>query len=132
MMLRMRVDPARMQLLLGFFESYLDLTSQEEEIFQQKLKEELPMEEVKEVTEILTSYHLRGKEEGREEGREEGGVLALQSTLLKLARKKFGSVSSETEKLIHETNSSQKLENILENIFEIESENSLVEMLREN
>jgi len=68
MILRIRLDPARMQLLIGFFETYAQLTLQEEEVVQRKLAEELPPEEVREMTEILTSYHLRGREEGREEG----------------------------------------------------------------
>src|SRR5690554_458624 len=46
MILRLKLDPARMQLLIGFFESYVRLTPAEEEEVRQKL------------TEILTSYHL--------------------------------------------------------------------------
>jgi hypothetical protein len=77
MILRIRLDPARMQLLIGFFETYAQLTLQEEEVVQRKLAEELPPEEVREMTEIITSYHLRGREEGREEGRKEGNITAL-------------------------------------------------------
>ncbi len=121
MILRLKLDAARMQLLIGFFESYVKLTPQEEETVQQKLVEELPPEEVREMTEILTSYHLRGKEEGKEEG----SISALQRTLIKQAKRKLGTIRPETEKKILETKDIVLLENVLENIFDLKSEEVL-------
>lgn len=117
MLLRMRLGPARMQLIIGFFESYVQLTPQEEEEVQQRLAQELPPEEVREMTEILTSYHLKGREE------------ALQKSLLKLSKRKFGAISPETEKKILETKDLALLERALENIFDLASEAALVEAL---
>jgi len=158
LILRMRLDPARMQLLIGFFETYAQLTWQEEEIVQRKLTEELPPGEVKEMTEILTSYHLRGKEEGRAEGRAEGRVegraegrvegraegrvegraegraegriTALQRTLIKLARRKLGTISLELKNQILKNTSIPQLENALENIFDFDSEEALLKALQ--
>ncbi len=120
MIMRLNLDPAKLQLLIGFFESYVVLTPQEEEAVQQKLAEEISIKEMGEMTEILTSYHLRGREEGRE---------VLQSTLIKQARRKLGAISPETEKKILQTKSISLLENILENIFDLKSEMMLIELL---
>ena len=128
MILRMRLDPARMQLLIGFFETYTRLTQHEEEVVQRKLGEELPPGEVSEMSEILTSYHLRGREEGRAEGKKE----ALQRTLMKQARRKLGAISPELEKQILESTSISRLENALENIFDFENEEALLNALKEN
>ncbi|MEW5920426.1 MAG: Rpn family recombination-promoting nuclease/putative transposase [Bacillota bacterium] len=122
--MRLRLDPARMQLLIGFFESYVVLTPKEEEVVQQRLAEELSMEDVREMAEILTSYHLRGREEGRAEG-----LTALQSTLIKQGCKKLGTISPEAEKKILETKSIPLLENALEKIFDLENEKALLELL---
>ena len=120
MILRLKLDPARMQLLIGFFESYVQLTPEEEEEVRQKLAEKLPPEEVKEMAEILTSYHLKGKAEG---------ISALQRTLIKQARRKLGGINPETEKKIREKEDLALLENVLENIFDLESEKALVDAL---
>ncbi len=121
MILRMRLDPARQQFLIGFFDTYAPLTWPEEEIVQQKLAEELPSQEVKEMTEILTSYHLRGREEGREEGK----LTTLQGTLIRQLRRKLGNISAELEKQILKNTNITQLENALENIFDFDSEEAL-------
>jgi len=77
------------------------------------------------MTEILTSYHLRGKEEGKEEGT----ITTLQGTLIKQFRRKLGAISNEMEKKILDTKNTSLLENALENIFDLESEKDLLELL---
>ncbi|ETI70543.1 hypothetical protein [Neobacillus vireti] len=79
MLLRLKLDPARQTLIMGFFDTYLQLTDDEE----QKVKEEVKKmsgTEADKVMEIMNSYERRGRElgklegfeEGRQEGREEG------------------------------------------------------------
>ena len=46
MIMRLKLDPARSQLLIGFFESYVILTPQEEDAVQLQLAQELPPEDV--------------------------------------------------------------------------------------
>ena len=130
MILRMRLDPTRMQLLIGFFDTYVPFTWPEEEQVQHRLVKELPPREVEEMTEILTSYHLRGREEGRQEGRQEGRIIALQRTLIKLAARKLGTISSELEKQIMECTSIPQLEDALENIFDLETAEALLNILK--
>lgn len=116
----MKLDPARMQLLIGFLESYVLLTPEQEDRVQQKLAEELPPGEVKKMTEILTSYHKRGMEEG---------IAALQKALLKQVKRKLGNINQSTEKAIMETNNIPSLEKALELIFDLDSEETLVNLL---
>ncbi len=49
---------------------------------------------------ILTSWHRMGMEEGKVEGKIEGKIEALQSSIIKLANKKFNTISGETKNKI--------------------------------
>ncbi|RKD25793.1 transposase [Ammoniphilus oxalaticus] len=71
MLVRLEQDPARTQLLTGFFETYLKLSRQEEQQFEQELNKLKP-EEAKQMMEITTSWHKKGRAEGRAEGLAEG------------------------------------------------------------
>ena len=72
MLVNMSLDVARSTLLTAFMEKYLTLTEQEEKIFETRVKEELTLEEVKEMEQITTSYHEKGRLKGRAEGKREG------------------------------------------------------------
>jgi len=61
--------------------------------------------------------------------KEEGNITALQGTLIKQFRRKLGAISNEMEKKILETKNTSLLENALENIFDLESEKDLLELL---
>ncbi len=97
MLLRLELNPARMKLLTGFFESYLPLSREEEEEFKEEIKNLSP-EEVKRVQEITTSWHEKGRKEGRLEGKLEGkreGKREGQSQLLmQLMEKRFSQIPS--------------------------------------
>ena len=75
------------------------------------------------MSEILTSYHKRG--------REEGSLEALQRTLCKQVKQKLSVVSPETETMILETTSIPHLEKALEQIFDLDSEQALWKMLND-
>lgn len=122
-LMRMKLDPARMQLLIGFLESYVQLTPEEEGRVQHKLAEELPPGEVNKMMEILTSYHKRGMEEGMKEG-----IAALQKALLKQVKRKLGNINKKTEKAIMETTNIPSLEKALESIFDLDSEDTLLNL----
>ncbi|WP_211233490.1 transposase [Thermicanus aegyptius] len=71
MITRLELDPARLNLITGFFDTYLNLNEEEE----RKLREEigqLPQEEVEAILNIMNSYEKKGYERGREEGFEQG------------------------------------------------------------
>ncbi|MCL6614206.1 MAG: DUF4351 domain-containing protein [Firmicutes bacterium] len=99
MLARMRLDPARMTLLAGFFETYLKLTQAEEEEFLEELQTLAPAEVAK-MMEITTSWHEKGRAEGLAEGRAEGLVEGQIALVLRLARKRFGQVPAELEQAL--------------------------------
>lgn len=66
---RLRLDREKNDLLIGFFESYLKLTDEEEAVF---VKEASKLKNAEEVLELPISYEERGKKIGREEGLEKG------------------------------------------------------------
>jgi predicted transposase/invertase (TIGR01784 family) len=71
MLLRLELDPARLTLLTGFFDTYLRLNEAEE----QKVIEEVKAMSAKEgekVMEIINSYERKGREKGKQEGKQEG------------------------------------------------------------
>ncbi|WJQ00187.1 Rpn family recombination-promoting nuclease/putative transposase [Geobacillus stearothermophilus] len=71
MLVRLELDEARQRLLMGFFETYVKLSDEEE----QQLRSEVEQMETKEkerVLELIISYEQKGKIQGRKEGWEEG------------------------------------------------------------
>ncbi|XID95497.1 Rpn family recombination-promoting nuclease/putative transposase [Paenibacillaceae bacterium WGS1546] len=82
MITRMKLDPARIKLLAVFFESYLQLTKDEEA----ELEENLDRQRLKEESELMewmTSWEIKGMKKGLKEGREEGLKEGLQKGLQK-------------------------------------------------
>src|SRR5699024_5596657 len=66
---RLKLDRENTGLLLGFFESYLSLTTEEEETFVKQAKR---LDNAEEILEIPISYEEKGKEIGKEIGKEMG------------------------------------------------------------
>jgi flagellar biosynthesis/type III secretory pathway protein FliH len=85
MLTRMQLDPARMTLLAGFFETYLKLNAHEEQVLDTEIQK-LNAEEVQKMMEITTSWHEKGREEGRMEGRMEGKTEG-EAEIIKLQQK---------------------------------------------
>ncbi|MGY4690994.1 Rpn family recombination-promoting nuclease/putative transposase [Salibacterium sp. K-3] len=71
MMVRMNIDPARSNLLTGFFETYLTLTSWEEKKLQEEVKR-MDGREGEKVREFVVSYEKKGIEKGIKQGMEKG------------------------------------------------------------
>jgi hypothetical protein len=104
----LRLDPARMQLISGFVDTYLRLSASELEIFNQEF-EQIESTAVKEgIMEITTSW----KEEGKQE------------LMLSLLNRRLGELSSQTQAQIMSLNSSQ-LEELGVAMFNLENEDDL-------
>ncbi|MED4353803.1 Rpn family recombination-promoting nuclease/putative transposase [Schinkia azotoformans] len=71
MLVRLELDPVRTELIAGFFETYLKLTSDEEKQLYDEIKS-LGREEEEKVMQITTSWHEKGREEGVKKGIEVG------------------------------------------------------------
>jgi hypothetical protein len=83
MLVRLQLDPARTQLLTGFFETYLKLNNREEKLLETELNQ-LPAEEVDKIMELTTSWQEKGRMEGFMEGRTEGESPGLLKVSLRL------------------------------------------------
>ncbi|WP_339180272.1 Rpn family recombination-promoting nuclease/putative transposase [Oceanobacillus sp. FSL W7-1293] len=83
MITRMKINPAQMEFLYGYFETYLKLNKEEEAQMMEQM-ENLPEEEKEVVLKLPNSYFERGLEEGRQEGRQEGKQEGKQEIALEL------------------------------------------------
>ena len=70
MLLRMKLDPARMELLATFFYTYLKMNRQEEQRFQQELGK-IDEKEASAIMQMTTPWHEKGRAEGKLEGKVE-------------------------------------------------------------
>ena len=116
MLTRMKLDPARMELLGGFFETYLKLNQQEEEEFSLELGK-LDWKEAESIVQITTSWHERGRTVGKAEGKIEGKVERTQEIIYKYLTNRFGMESSAVRNKVQEINDLEILDNLLAELF---------------
>jgi hypothetical protein len=64
------LNPAQVQLISGFIDTYLELNAQEEVVFQEQLASIEPRQE-EEVMEIVTSWMREGIERGLQQGKQQ-------------------------------------------------------------
>src|SRR5690606_5530321 len=86
MLLKMEIDPAKAELINGFFDTYLKLTESEEEELMSYTKE-FTQEELDFIESLPNSWKERGWREGRQEGIQEGIEKGIQKTTKKIALK---------------------------------------------
>ncbi|MBC7347636.1 MAG: Rpn family recombination-promoting nuclease/putative transposase [Clostridia bacterium] len=89
MLTRMKLDPARMELIAAFFETYLKLSPQEEEEFDRQLGS-VDQKEVEAIMQLTTSWHEKGRMEGRTEGVELGKLEETRTAILDFLESRFG------------------------------------------
>jgi predicted transposase/invertase (TIGR01784 family) len=82
MLARMKLDPARTELLGGFFESYLKLNREEESEYHLELAK-IDRKEAEAIMQITTSWHEKGRAEGIKEGIKEGRLETARAALKK-------------------------------------------------
>ncbi len=92
LLVTLQLDPARMQLISGFIDSYLQLDAQEESLFTQQVSRIRPVEQQVQVMQIVTTWMERGIEKGQK-------TEAL-SLILRQLTYRFKSLSSETQQQI--------------------------------
>lgn len=85
LLVTLKLDPARMQLISGFVDTYLTLNQAEETIFKEAIAEFSPLEQ-EDVMQLTTSWMLQGIEQGIERGQ--------KSLLLKQIRHRFGELNA--------------------------------------
>ncbi|MGB3656025.1 MAG: hypothetical protein WBA41_33085 [Rivularia sp. (in: cyanobacteria)] len=80
----LRLDPARMQLISGFVDTYLNLNEAEEQTFQAAIST-MGLDEREEYMEITTSWERKGIQKGIQEGTQQ----AAEQIALNLLREGF-------------------------------------------
>jgi predicted transposase YdaD len=93
LMVTLKLDPAKMQLISGFVDTYLNLNQEEESTFQSLLST-MELQEQKQIMEITTSWEQKGILKGLQEGRQEGLQEGQSNTILRLLNRKLGTLSS--------------------------------------
>jgi hypothetical protein len=89
MLVRLELDPARMQLIIGFFDVYVKLN----DIENQMLMEELQMLDPSEgemIMEIQTQWEIDGELRGIEKGIEKGKLVEAHTFIGKFIKAQFG------------------------------------------
>ncbi len=119
----LRLDPARVQLISGFIDTYLRLTAEEEEIFRAEIAR-LELEEQEVVMQIVTSWMEEGLQRGRLEGRLEGEL----AVIMRLLNRRIGTVEPELQERIHGLSIAQ-LEDLAEALLDFSNEDDLVAWL---
>ena len=79
---RLQLDPAKMQLIIGFFETYLKLSEKEESELNKEI-EALEPNEREAIFRIETSWERKGREAGRIEGKIEGKIEVAKRLLIR-------------------------------------------------
>ncbi|MEY2978985.1 MAG: hypothetical protein RLZZ435_3124 [Cyanobacteriota bacterium] len=87
LLVTLKLDPARMQLISGFVDTYLTLNPGEETVFQTTIAEFSPPEQ-EQVMQLTTSWMRQGIEQGIEQGQ--------KSLLCQLIKHRFGELDDVT------------------------------------
>jgi len=114
----LKLDPARMQLISGFVDTYLRLNAQEEELFQRELDKIEPNEQ-EGVMQIVTSWQQEGRQQ-------EAASLALR-----LLNRRLGAVNPKLQSQIQQL-PIQQLEDLVEAVLEFSQPDDLETWLRQN
>ncbi|MBW4651164.1 MAG: DUF4351 domain-containing protein [Kastovskya adunca ATA6-11-RM4] len=108
----LRLNPARMQLISGFIDTYLRLNAEEEQRFQVEISSIEPQEQ-EVVMEIVTSWMEQGLQRGRQEGRQEGQLALIRRQLTR----QVGAVEPELQERISQLSLTQ-MENLAEALLD--------------
>ncbi len=116
LLVTLRLDPARMQLISGFVDTYLDLTELEEQVFREELGRIEP-EAQEQVMQIVTSWMRTGIEQGK------------LSIVMRQLKRKVGELNPEVEERVKGLSVAQ-LEELSEALLDFSNLEDLTTWLR--
>ncbi|MBD1924952.1 DUF4351 domain-containing protein [Trichocoleus sp. FACHB-90] len=119
----LRLNPAQMKMISGFVDTYIQLNTAEEEIFQAEIASFEPVE-IEVVMEIVTSWMQKGIEQGLEQGRHEGEL----AVIMRLLNRRIGTVAPELQEQIRQLSLPQ-LEDLAEVLLDFSDAADLVSWL---
>lgn len=126
----LRLNPARMQLISGFVDTYLKLSREEERTFQAGVQATAKKER-KKVMEIVTSWMKQGIQQGLQQGRQEGRQEGEFAVLLRLLNRRFGKVGVRLQSRIRKL-PIDRLEAMAEALLDFKTVDDLKQWLNEN
>jgi hypothetical protein len=85
MLVKMEINPAKMELINGFFESYLSLDEREEVELMEEIKQ-LNQEESKQIFKLPNSWMEKGLQEGLQKGLEKGKLEEKRKIALEMVK----------------------------------------------
>lgn len=130
LLVTLKLNPAKMQLISGFVDTYLELSAKEELVFRQQLDKFLPKER-QQAMEIITSWMRQGLEQGLQQGLEQGKELGQKQMVLHLLKKRIGDISELTQEEIKLLNQ-EKLNDLAEALFNFSNSEDLKKWLELN
>ncbi|MBD2488934.1 DUF4351 domain-containing protein [Aulosira sp. FACHB-615] len=117
----LQLDPARMQLISGFIDSYLRLNAQENQIFQAEIAQFEPTQQ-EVVMQIVTSW----MEEGIQQGLQQGELKVIQRQLTR----RIGTITPKLQEQLRGLSLTQ-LEDLAEALLDFSNEADLVAWLQQ-
>ena len=99
LLVTLKLDPARMQMISGFVDTYLELNRAEMQQFTSELAKEQPAQQEK-VMQITGNWMREGWEKGLLEGRQEGRREGQAALVLQLVQHKWGALPQRTKRRI--------------------------------
>jgi hypothetical protein len=124
------LNPAQVELVSGFIDTYLDLNTQEEREFQEQLANIEPRQEEK-VMQIVTSWMRQGIQEGLEQGLEQARQQEAASLIIRLLNRRMGVINNQLKENIRSLTTSQ-LENLGEALLDFNAVSDLEDWLMAN
>lgn len=118
LLVTLRLDSAKMQLISGFIDTYLNLNESEEKAFRDEIGT-IESEEKEQVMQIVTSWMRTGIQQGQ------------ASMVMRLLKHKFGEINSDVEAQIQKL-SSPELEDLSEALLDFEKVSELTTWLSSN
>jgi hypothetical protein len=123
MLVTLQLNPAKIELISGFIDTYLRLNTAEEEELNTELKQANLVEE-EQIMEIVTSWMEKGIEQGIEQGIKQGikqGIEQGEQKIIKRqVKRRFNNITPTLESQINSL-SSEQLENLADVIFDLQS-----------
>ncbi len=117
LLVTLKLDPAKMKLISGFIDIYLNLDESEEKVFKDELGT-IESEEREQIMQIVTSWMKTGIEQGRQEGRQEG-LQRETDLILRQLKRKIGQFTPEIEEQVKGLEI-EELENLGEALLDFE------------
>lgn len=115
LLVTLKLDPAKMQLISGFVDTYLNLNLQEELTFQSQLNT-MNIQEREQIMQITTSWEQKGRTEGQKEGQ--------VATILRQLNHKLGNLPEAIAERIKSLEPIQ-LDSLTEDLLDFQSLNDL-------